>query len=167
MPNPIYEFLSTVDQAALQRQADELQEELQAVEALLVLARRYASGSLAHSTAVEPIGNGSNVSRIVGIDLQSAKRAMSGGRTNGKGHKRLTEKRAEVLSIMQERPGRWTPADVRKALEARGVDPVAGTPVKNILWHLAQDGVIHGSGNGVYEFPPLSAEADREGAITR
>jgi hypothetical protein len=86
---------------------------------------------------------------------------------NGNGHKRLTEKRAAVLEIMGERPGRWTPAQVRKALARRDIDPHAGTPVKNILWHLAKDGTVRAAGNGVYEFPPLNVEAEREEVNTR
>ena len=86
--------------------------------------------------------------------------SVSNGATNGNGHKRLTEKRAAVLAIMRERPGRWTPAELRDALEQRGIDPNAGTPVKNILWHLAKAGEVHASGNGVYEFPALHVEDD-------
>lgn len=90
--------------------------------------------------------------------------SVTNGATNGNGHanghKRLTEKRAAVLAIMGERPGRWTPAELREALEQRGIDPNAGTPVKNILWHLAKAGEVHASGNGVYEFPALNFSLD-------
>ena len=85
------------------------------------------------------------------------------GNGNGGGHKPLSEKREAVLAIMRERPGRWTTKQLRAALAKRGIDPHAGTPVKNILWHLAKAGVVHASGKGVYEFPALSESAnDRE-----
>ena len=72
----------------------------------------------------------------------------------------MSQKRDAVLSIMGERPGRWTTAEVREALTARGIDPQTGTPVKNILWQLAKAGAVSAAGSGVYEYPPLSTDPD-------
>jgi hypothetical protein len=61
-----------------------------------------------------------------------------------------------ALAYIDQRPGRWTTAQMRAALEHSGVDPEAGTPVKNILWHIAKSGRGESAGHGAYDFPAAS-----------
>lgn len=137
-------LIAGVDRSEVQREADELREQLADCEALLRLIDRHGTVPDAEPAA-ESESNGQD-------------RAPT--HTNGNGHKRLSEKRAAVLEIMRERPGRWTNADLRAALAERGIDPKAGTPVKNIMWQLAKNGTVHGSGGGIYEFPALNVSTD-------
>jgi hypothetical protein len=144
MPQPLSTILAPLDRVSVENERDRLREELADYEALLRLIDRHGAGPDSPSAAPPPAdqptnGNGSNGST---------------------GHKTLSEKRDAVLAIMRDRPGRWTTADMRKALASRGIDPHAGTPVKNILWQLAKVGTVSPAGNGVYEFPPLSTKAD-------
>jgi hypothetical protein len=140
MTQPLSTILAPLDRDSVLRQRDRLREELADYEALLRLIDRHGAGSDApgERQPVESTGNGSNGS-------------------NGHGHAaRLSEKRDVVLAIMGERPGRWSTRDLRRALAERGIDPQAGTPVKNILWQLSKAGKVTAAGSGIYEFPPLS-----------
>ena len=58
-----------------------------------------------------------------------------------------------ALRYIDARPGLWSTKQMRAALTADGIDPEAGTPVKNILWHIAKDGRGHSVGHGEYDFP--------------
>jgi hypothetical protein len=71
-----------------------------------------------------------------------------------------SEKRDMVRTLVTERPGRWSTRQIRDALTERGVDPEAGTPVKNILWQLAKEGFGKPLGGGEYEFPAPSVNGD-------
>jgi hypothetical protein len=144
MTATIKEALAGVDRDAIQREADELRTQLKNYEDLLALIDRIGIG-----------GPGA----IVTMQPEAEVTTTTNGH-GGNGHKRLSEKRDLVLAIIGERPGRWTPAEVRDALRARDVDPEAGTPVKNILWQLAKAGTLHAAGGGVYEFPALTVSVD-------
>jgi hypothetical protein len=115
----------------IEREIDELRRQLEARQDLLAAAARFDRGE-----------NGELV--------------VNGGERGTP----APRKRALVLSIMNEQPGHtWTTREVRDALAARGIDPQAGTPVKNILWNLAKEGHVHGAGNGVYRLSVLAASA--------
>lgn len=117
--------------AEIEREIDELRRQLEARQDLLAAAARFNTGE-----------NGELV--------------VSGGERGT----RAARKRALVLSIMNEQPDHtWTTREVRDALAANGIDPQAGTPVKNILWNLAKEGHVHGVGNGVYKLSVLAASA--------
>src|SRR5690349_6063161 len=51
-------------------------------------------------------------------------------------HASREEKRALALAAMRERPGIWKTTDLDDLYRENGIDPKAGTPPKNILWHL-------------------------------
>jgi hypothetical protein len=134
MSPTITSVIQTLDRAEVRRAIDELRRQIEAYEALLEAVARFETDK-----------NG---------DL-----AINDG-----GHATLSRKREAVLEIMRERPGRWTTSEIRDALAARGINPQAGTPVKNVLWNLAKAGHVRAIGNGVYE---LSVLAERAGAITQ
>jgi hypothetical protein len=141
------EVLAPLDRESVARERDELREQLEDCEALLRLIDRHqcnehGCGPLADTAAIAP------------------EPADASTRTNGNGHVRLTRKRDAVLAILREKPGRWHNSEMRTALAERGIDPLAGTPVKNIMWKLAKDGILHASGNGVYEFPALDVSVN-------
>jgi hypothetical protein len=145
---PLYTILAPLDRVSVEQERDRLREELADYEALLRLIDRHGAGADTPPAgpprdADQPTnGNGSN------------------GSNGSSEHKPLTAKRDAVLAILRDRPGRWSTADLRKALADRGIDPHAGTPVKNILWQLAKAEIVSAAGSGVYEFPPLSAKPD-------
>jgi hypothetical protein len=129
MPPALMKIITTLDRDAVQRQIDDLREQIEAYEALLAAVARFEMDG-------------------------------SGGIVVGRGgHAPLSRKREVVLAVMRERPGAWTTRQVRDALATRGIDPQAGTPVKNILWNLAREGHVHAAGNGVYELSVLAASA--------
>ncbi len=71
------------------------------------------------------------------------------------------EKKQRVWALIQQRPGRWTAAEMRDALRDAGIaDPDAGTPVKNVLWLLAKEGKGDSLGGGAYDFPAERVEED-------
>ena len=72
------------------------------------------------------------------------------------------EKKDLIRQIVSERPGRWSTGEMREALSERGIAADAGTPVKNVLWQLAQEGFMTSLGSGEYEFPARSADGDGE-----
>ncbi len=148
MTPPLNTILAPLDRASVERERDRLREELEDYEALLRLIDRHATGPATPSAATQ-----------VAVSDAATAPTNGNGDANGNGHKPLSQKREAVLAILRERPGRWTNADLRAALVERGIDPHAGTPVKNIMWKLAKDGTVHASGNGVYEFPALSERA--------
>jgi hypothetical protein len=148
MTQPLSTILAPLDRVSVEQERDRLREELADYEALLRLIDRHGAGSDA------PLA----------VPQRGAGQPTNGNGNNGSNgsseHKPLTAKRDAVLAILRDRPGRWSTADLRKALAERGIDPHAGTPVKNILWQLAKVGTVTPAGNGVYEFPPLSTKPD-------
>lgn len=148
--------LAPLDREAVLRERDELREQLEDCEALLRLINRHQH----NETVAEPQEASDFIKRVVAAEAAS-------GNGNGNEHVPVTRKRDTVLAILRQRPGRWSNADMRSELAARGIDPQAGTPVKNIMWKLAKDGIVHASGNGVYEFPALnvSANGDEQEAV--
>ncbi|MDX6705163.1 MAG: hypothetical protein QOI48_1009 [Solirubrobacteraceae bacterium] len=152
------QLLAPLDRETIARERDELREQLEDCEALLRLIDRHNCNG--HEC-------GGSAAASAGTAAQSIE---SSGPANGNGgdHAPLTRKRDTVLAILRENPGRWQNSEMRAALAQRGIDPHAGTPVKNIMWKLAKDGILHASGNGVYEFPVLSVSAigeDEQGAM--
>lgn len=139
--------LAPLDRETVLRERDELREQLEDCEALLRLIDRHRRNG--HTPAA------SADSRDTTRDAADAK-----DNGNGNGHAPLTRKRDTVLAILRAKPGRWENSEMRAALAERGIDPQVGTPVKNIMWKLAKDGIVHASGNGVYEFPALNVSAD-------
>lgn len=141
--------LAPLDRAAVLRERDELREQLEDCEALLRLIDRHRrNGHIPAAPTDTP------------TDAESVETARpTNGNGNGNGHPPVTRKRDTVLAILRERPGRWENSEMRAALAERGVDPHVGTPVKNIMWKLAKDNIVHASGNGVYEFPALNVSA--------
>jgi hypothetical protein len=137
MPPAIKQIIEKVDRAEVQRVVDDLRKQLQACEELLAALARF-----------ETDANGKVV-------------------VNGGERVPATRKREAVLAIMRERSGPWTIRELRDALSARGIDPEAGTPVKNILWNFAKEGHVHANGNGVYELSVLAGSAvhDHEEAL--
>jgi hypothetical protein len=76
------------------------------------------------------------------------------------------EKAALVRAMIEERRGRWLIAQVRNALRAQGVDPDAGTPIKNILYSFVHDDHWGTAlGGGEYDFPDPFPEPARNGAV--
>lgn len=130
MPPALKQIINSLDRAEVQREIDELRSQIEAYEALLAAVGRFETNE-----------NGE-------IAIASADRVS------------LSRKREVVRAILRERPGAWTTGQVRDALTARGIDPDAGTPVKNVLWHLAKRGEISAAGSGVYEFSALNGSAD-------
>lgn len=150
MTPPLATILAPLDRAAVERERDRLREELADYEALLRLISRHGAGSdMPSAASTPPADRPDPASRSDG----------NGNGSNGKGHKPRSQ-RDVVLAILAERPGRWTTAEIREALEARGHDPRAGTPVKNIMWQLARIGKVTAAGSGVYEYPPTSTSPD-------
>ncbi len=84
--------------------------------------------------------------------------ATTSGRLAGRG-----EKKSLVRQIVSERPGRWSTRQIREELIELGIDPDAGTPVKNVLWQLAKEGLGSSLGSGEYEFPAPSADGNGDG----
>jgi hypothetical protein len=64
------------------------------------------------------------------------------------------EKRALALAAMRAQPGTWTTKDLEGVFISKGIDPNAGTPAKNILWHLSREGLVEPAGHGAYHFDP-------------
>jgi hypothetical protein len=148
MTQPLSTILAPLDRDSVLRERNRLREELADYEALLRLIDRHGAGSDAPPES-PPVEGESNAA------------PTNGNGSNGNGHTaRLSEKRAIVLAIMAERPGRWSTRDLRRVLAERGIDPQAGTPVKNILWQLSKAGKVTAAGSGIYEFPPLSTDPD-------
>lgn len=133
--------LAPLDREAVKRERDQLREQLEDCEALLRLIDRHQANGHGYASAADT------------ADTQETATIRP---ANGNSHARLTRKRDTVLAILREKPGRWENGEMRTALAERGIDPNAGTPVKNIMWKLAKDGIVHASGNGVYEFPALT-----------
>jgi hypothetical protein len=129
MPPAIKNIIESVDHAGVQRAIDELRAQLQAYEELLAVVMRFEMDA-------------------------DGKVVVNGGERVS-----VTRKREAVLAIMQERPGHWSIREIREALSARGIDPEAGTPVKNILWNFAKEGHVHAIGSGVYELSVLNRSA--------
>jgi hypothetical protein len=150
MPALLSDILAPLDRASVERERDKLREELEDYEALLRLIDRHGAGT------DMPTAPGPAPAR----DADPPVDAPLAANRNGNGHTPLSEKRNIVLAIMRERPGRWSTVDLRKALTERGIDPQAGTPVKNILWQLAKAGTVSAAGSGVYEFPALTESPD-------
>jgi hypothetical protein len=120
--------------AEIEREVDELLRQLEARQELLAAAARFE------------------------IDEQG-ELVVSGGERGTP----AARKRELILGIMRERPGEWTTREVRDVLAEHGIDPEAGTPVKNILWNFAKEGYVEAKGNGVYELsaPTVGAEHDQ------
>ncbi len=146
-------FLAPLDRLAVERERDRLREQLADYESLLRLIDRHGTGS----DSPEP---DTQTADATGQPTPPTTNGNGNG-GHGNGHTaRLSEKREIVLTIMGERPGRWATRDLRKALAKRGIDPQAGTPVKNIMWQLAKAGKVTAAGSGIYEYPPLSTTPD-------
>jgi hypothetical protein len=146
--------LAPLDRETVEREREELREQLADCEALLRLIDRHQCHGHGCAKATDPAPAHATPQETPERADQSA---------NGNGHVPLTRKRDAVLAMLRERPGRWDTAQVRAALAEQGIDPEAGTPVKNIMWKLAKDGIAHASGGGVYEFPALNVSVDDEG----
>ena len=154
MPPQLSTILASLERSAVECERDRLREELADYEALLRLIDRHSAGSDVPDLAPVPAATNGHAEPSTAPNGDTAN-----GHPNG-GHVPLSRKREVVLAIMRERPGRWTTADLRRALTDRGIDPAAGTPVKNVLWRLAKAGAISAAGSGVYEFPALSTDPD-------
>lgn len=151
------QVLAPLDREMVEREREELREQLADCEALLRLIDRHqcqghgcakvADPAPANDTSAEPVE-------------RSAEHANGNGHGHANEHVPLTRKRDAVLAMLREHPGRWDTAQVRAALADQGIDAQAGTPVKNIMWKLAKDGIVHASGNGVYEFPALNVSVN-------
>jgi hypothetical protein len=146
MTETMTRVLHAVDRKAIEREADELRTQLKNYEDLLALLDRIAAPSSPQPAPATPNGNGH-------------------GSHDALGRVSLSEKRALVLEILRSRPGRWTNQAVRDALTERGIDADGGTPVKNVMWNLAQAGELHGYGAGVYEFPAPNGGATPEQGV--
>lgn len=146
----LIQALAPLDRETVEREREELREQLADCEALLRLIDRHQCNG--HGCANSTTATGST-----GSGVESGGNDTNGN--GGGGHLPLTRKRDAVLAMLRERPGRWDTAQVRAALAERGIDPQAGTPVKNIMWKLAKDKIVHASGGGVYEFPALNERA--------
>jgi hypothetical protein len=156
MHSTLSTVLAPLDRETVVRERDELREQLQDCEAVLRLIDRHQCNSRGCGSAATPAVTSP-------VESSQTKTNGHGPPTNGNGqHVPVTHKRDAVLAILREKPGRWETAEMRAALTERGIDPLVGTPVKNILWKMAKDGIVHASGNGVYEFPALNAGADDE-----
>lgn len=61
-------------------------------------------------------------------------------------------KREAILDVLRQNPNRaWSPAQIRKILAERGIpDPDAGTPIRNLMWRMARDGLLDRPRAGVY-----------------
>jgi hypothetical protein len=147
------QVLAPLDRETVEREREELREQLADCEALLRLIDRHQCHGHGCAKATDE------------TPQETAERAdqPANGNGHGNGHVPLTRKRDAVLAMLRERPGRWDTAQVRAALAEQGIDPEAGTPVKNIMWKLAKDGIAHASGGGVYEFPALNVSVDEDG----
>jgi hypothetical protein len=149
------QVLAPLDRETVEREREELREQLADCEALLRLIDRHQCHGHGCAKAADP-------APAHETPQETAERADQPANGNGhaNGHVPPTRKRDAVLAMLRERPGRWDTAQVRAALAEQGIDPQAGTPVKNIMWKLAKDGIAHASGNGVYEFPALNVSVD-------
>lgn len=89
------------------------------------------------------------------------------GETTDEGRISAAQKRELVLSIMRERVGPWTTREIRDALKERGIDTNTGTPVKNLLWNLAREGLLTKVSTGAYQVAALtgSGHAGHEEAL--
>jgi len=143
-------ILAPLDRTTVECERDRLREELADYEALLRLIDRHGAGTNMPAGTSNGDGDGDGNGSVDPTNLNRL--------TNV--HRPLSQKRDVVLALMRERPGRWTTGDVRNALADRGIDPKAGTPVKNILWQMAKAELVTAAGSGVYEYPPLSASPD-------
>jgi hypothetical protein len=114
--------------AEIEREIDELRRQLEARQELLAAAARFGTGE-----------NGELV--------------VNGGERGTP----ASRKRELLLATMRERPDHdWTTRELRYSLDARGIDPQAGTPVKNILWTLAKEGHVNRAGEGMYRLSTLA-----------
>jgi len=151
------QVLAPLDRETVEREREELREQLADCEALLRLIDRHQRHGHGRAKVADP-------APAQETPQETAERADQPANGNGNGHANghvpLTRKRDAVLAMLRERPGRWDTAQVRAALAQQGIDPRTGTPVKNIMWKLAKDGIAHASGNGVYEFPALNVSVD-------
>lgn len=144
MHSTLSTVLAPLDRETVVRERDELREQLEDCEALLRLIDRHGRNGRISATPTD-----------APVEPESVE-TTSPTNGNGNGHAPVTRKRDTVLAILREKPGRWDTAEIRAALAERGIDPQAGTPVKNIMWKLAKDNIVHASGGGVYEFPALN-----------
>jgi hypothetical protein len=136
--------------AKVRRRIEELEEEAAQEREFLARLEAYAGGLEVASTPSRPESN-----PITARLRERGSEPVVQPRLDGVTGRRvpLSEKRQLAWQLIEARPGRWTTNDMRAALADRGVDPNAGTPVKNLLWAFAQDGRGTGLGGGVYEFP--------------
>jgi hypothetical protein len=134
MPPVLQNIIDNVDPTEIQKAIDELRAQLQACEDLLTAVTRF------------------------GLDADG-KLVVSGGERVS-----AARKREMVLSVMGERPGTWSTREVREALAEHGIDPDAGTPVKNILWQLGREGQVSAAGSGIYELSALTRSTEPDQA---
>lgn len=68
-------------------------------------------------------------------------------------------KRRAILEVMAGQPGRkWKPVEIRAALAEKGMQNIdEGTPVRNLLWKMHQDGLIERPSSGFYSLPAPGA----------
>jgi hypothetical protein len=99
--------------------------------------------------------------------LAALVRFETGEAANSNGRVSAAQKRELMLAIMRERVGPWSTREVREALNERGIDTHTGTPIKNLLWNLAKEGLLDTVSTGTYQIAALSgsAEIDRKGAL--
>jgi hypothetical protein len=112
---------------------------------------REAALSIPMESVESPVDGGHR-----GAAIQAVAEANSGRRAS------RVEKRMIALAAMCERPGTWTTKDLDRVYREKDIDPEAGTPAKNILWHLAREGFADALGGGSYHLSRERAERIKE-----
>lgn len=163
-----------IDDQALQRELQKLQEEVQALnrqmnerQSALNLKHALAQPQIVRTQIMLPNMLAPGVQVSVGPAVLPAPAAA---RTRVD----PDVKRDTILELLRERPEReWSPAQLKSALVGRGIaDPDEGTPIRALVRRMAQDKSIVRVGQGRYALvapAPTAAPAGESplGSVTR
>jgi hypothetical protein len=137
------------------------------VEDLVARVRRNV-GDLEHKLAKERAFLAELELRVQGDPAQSSPVIVMDEKHEG-GLRRVPRREKAKVSrgLIEAAPGEWSTVRLRKALQERGIDADAGTPVKNILYSFVNDdGWGEAHGGGIYRFPaPQNGTAPTQGGL--
>jgi hypothetical protein len=155
----VYEQIARLDEGALQAELGRLQQQMQELN-LQMQQRQYALGikqMLAQRAQGAVVAMSASQFVAPGLTLNFGMPGMvvAGGPGLGPRQPDVEAKRRAILDVMRQQPPRaWSPSEVKRALQQGGMQNVdAGTPVRNLMWRMGKEGVLHRPSSGLYALP--------------
>jgi hypothetical protein len=161
----IYRATDSLDDQVIQGEIGKLQAELQRVNRQIQERQHVLGLKQMLSQGMESGGgNGFPMQFLqagVGFQVGMIQPTVSSG-GSGVPHVDAATKRQAILEVMREQPGRpWKPAEIKRVLGLRGMQNADdGTPIRNLLWKMQQDGLLERPAAGAYQLPGGDPRSD-------